>query len=171
MTRRRGQTTLDFAIGMSIFLLAVIFVLTFVPGMLEPFQSGPHEATVVTDRIASQLVGSTLTDGGSQYLLNTTCTLAFFNTSYDDAGCGFDNSRPVADRLGTDMHVNVTVKRDFDGDGTAEPACWYNDQVTDCADGWQLAAGDSGGAPRSVVVARRVAALDSLDVEVLVRVW
>ena len=33
----RGQTTLDFAIGVSVFLIVVAFVLAFVPGMVQPF--------------------------------------------------------------------------------------------------------------------------------------
>lgn len=167
----RGQTPLDFAVGMSVFLITVTFVFSFVPGMLGPFQSGPQEATVVADRVASQLVGTTLTDGGSQYILDTGCTLAFFNDSLDDTGCGFDTDTAIADRMGTDQNLNVTVQHDFDDDLESELACWDGDVLTDCSDGWELAAGPSPDGGDSVIVARRIAAFDSLDVEVFVRVW
>lgn len=171
MRGHRGQTTLDFAVGMSLFLLTVIFVFSFVPGMLGPFQSGPQEATVVADRVASQLVGTTLTTGSSQYLLNTTCTLAFFNETFDDTGCAFDNAQSVADRMGTDLDVNVTVRHDFDADQQSELVCWNGDALTACPDGWKLTAGPVPDSTEPVIVARRVCSLDDLDVEVFVRVW
>jgi hypothetical protein len=65
MSRNRGQTTLDFAIGMSVFLMTTIAVISFVPGMLEPFQTGPQESTVIADRVATQLVESTLVADGA----------------------------------------------------------------------------------------------------------
>ncbi len=76
--RDRAQTTLDFAVGMSIFLLTVAFVFTFAPNIAEPFSDSGTENTVVADRAASQLVAGTLADPDRPYVLDKACTIAFF---------------------------------------------------------------------------------------------
>jgi hypothetical protein len=76
--RDRAQTTLDFAVGMSIFLLTVAFVFTFAPNIAEPFSDSGTENTVVADRAASQLVAGTLADPDRPYVLDKACTMAFF---------------------------------------------------------------------------------------------
>lgn len=177
MSRDRGQTTLDFAVGMSVFLLTTVAVVGFVPGMLEPFQTGPQESTVIADRVATQLVEGTLVDGGEHYVLNETCTLAFFNASKSDAGCAFDNDRTVEERLAvSNANLNVSIHYDFASDGTAEPSCWNETggQLVACGGSsadWQLAENRAPGETGSVIVARRVGHLDGKAVEVLVRVW
>jgi hypothetical protein len=41
----RGQTTIDFTIGISVFLGVIIFVFVFAPGILTPFTvTGQSEA-------------------------------------------------------------------------------------------------------------------------------
>ncbi len=177
MSRDRGQTTLDFAVGMSVFLLTTVVVVAFVPGMLEPFQTGPQQSTVVADRVATQLVEETLVRDGQHYVLNATCTLAFFNQSRDDTGCGFDNSRDVGSRLAvSNPDLNVSLQYDFASDGTSELTCWNESdgRLVGCSDqdaDWELAANRSPPDTGSVVVARRIANLDGKAVEVLVRVW
>lgn len=177
MTRARGQTTLDFAVGMSVFLLTTVAVVAFVPGMLEPFQTGPQESTVVADRVATQLVEAMLVEDGQHYVLNGTCTLAFFDSSRDDTGCGFDNDQPVGDRLAvSNSNLNVSIHYDYGSDGSSELTCWdeANDRLVGCTDAaadWQLAANRAPPDTGSVVVARRVADFDGKAVEVFVRVW
>lgn len=58
----RAQTTLDFAIGISVFLLAVVFVLAFAPGMLDPFTGSAGEKRVASNRIADALSQGMLGD-------------------------------------------------------------------------------------------------------------
>ncbi|PSQ10682.1 hypothetical protein BRC93_08575 [Halobacteriales archaeon QS_5_70_15] len=100
----RGQTTLDFALGVSVFLLTAIFVLTFVPGMLEPFEESTQEELSAADRIATDLIEETLASPDRPHLLDRECTVIFFESRED----GFDP--------GGDDAENV------DGDGTyAEP--------------------------------------------------
>jgi hypothetical protein len=105
MTRTdRGQTNLDFAVGVSVFLLTAIFVLTFVPGMLEPFEEGTQEEISSADRIATQLVEETLASPDRPYLLDRECTVIFFESRED----GFDPEGDDAENV--------------DGDGTfSEP--------------------------------------------------
>ncbi|WP_435195411.1 DUF7287 family protein [Natronomonas sp. EA1] len=183
----RAQTTLDFAIGISVFLIAVAFVFTFVPGILEPFEEGPQEETLVADRVASQLVGLTLADPAEPYLLEVPCTTEFFKQTPDTSlDCRFDQSVDLAGsgtlegRLGlTDrQRVNVTVVGDdVDGDGDADFLCSDDGTVTVTADaascgGTTLAVG--GPTPESstsVVVARRAVTIDGERATVVVRAW
>ena len=74
----RAQTTLDFAVGMSVFLLTVAFVLSFTPNIVAPFSGSGTEDTVTANRVASQLVEGTLADPDRPYVLDKACTTAFF---------------------------------------------------------------------------------------------
>ena len=76
--RDRAQTTLDFAVGMSVFLLTVAFVFTFAPNIAEPFSDSGTENTVTANRAASQLVEGTLASPDRPYVLDKACTMAFF---------------------------------------------------------------------------------------------
>jgi len=152
--KRRGQTTLDFAAGMSAFLLVFAFTLTFVPGMLQPFTEGSQEETVVADRIADQLVEGMLGDSSNPYHLDVGCTNAFFNSSKSDVGCEFSNSTSLHERLGLAERLDVHIQlRDSDSAATRE---------RDTAP-----VPDTG----SVVVARRTARANNDLVTVIVRVW
>ncbi|WP_254832168.1 DUF7287 family protein [Haloglomus salinum] len=76
--RSRGQTTLDFAVGMSLFLISVAFVISFTPNLIQPFADSGTEDTIIANRVASQLVEGTLADPGKPYVLDKACTVAFF---------------------------------------------------------------------------------------------
>ncbi|MFC7226275.1 hypothetical protein N0B31_02585 [Salinirubellus salinus] len=81
----RGQTTLDFAVGVSIFLVVVAFVVGFVPTMLEPFDGGTQEETAASDRLADQLVTDLLVaDADTPYVLDRGCVVAFFALENSD---------------------------------------------------------------------------------------
>lgn len=80
----RAQTPLDFAIGVSVFLVVVTFVLAFVPGMLQPFEGSTQQETAASDRIAGQLVENSLVaDQREPYVLDRECTIAFFDDDGD----------------------------------------------------------------------------------------
>lgn len=57
-----AQISLDFLIGITIFLLVFLFVLAFVPRMFVPFQSNSDELTMSADRAAVVLVENLLVD-------------------------------------------------------------------------------------------------------------
>lgn len=67
--RPRGQTTQDYAIGIGLFLLVVVFVLTFVPSVLAPF-GGVDEPvrTAQAERLATALVEDASVDGERLHL-------------------------------------------------------------------------------------------------------
>lgn len=69
-TRDRGQTTLDFAAGISVFLLTVIFVFAFVPSLLAPATGSQPSNTVVADRIATDLAQEELAVERHPYTLD-----------------------------------------------------------------------------------------------------
>ncbi|MEF8840737.1 MAG: hypothetical protein V5A62_03805 [Haloarculaceae archaeon] len=96
MTRTdRGQTNLDFAVGASVFLLTAIFVLTFVPGMLEPFEESTQEEITAADRIATELVEETLASPDRPHLLDRECTVIFFESREDGYDPGGDDAENV----------------------------------------------------------------------------
>lgn len=174
----RAQTNLDFLIGISIFLMATVFVFSFVPGMLEPFAASPQERVVIADRAASQLAGGMLGDPAEPYVLNTTCTVAFFDDSKDSSDCAFDNSDPVTDRLGipSRRNLNITMERNMTDGVDEEVLCWDGDELIanppgGCGDA-VLQRGDSPPTDsQSVTTARRIVYIEEKDAILRVRVW
>ncbi|MFC7045638.1 hypothetical protein ACFQH6_09685 [Halobacteriaceae archaeon GCM10025711] len=159
-TSHRGQTTIDFIVGMSVFLLTIGYVFSFIPGMFVPFDSGSGTNVVVADRSAAHLAEHALGDPGSPAVLNDTCTEAFFDTTTPDPpGCQFDEDASNLDEaLGIDPRrsVNVTIR---------------DDGSIHVLDGTRLAAGSSPPPDAEVVVARRVVLLDGDYYLLHVRVW
>ncbi|WP_435096081.1 DUF7287 family protein [Halarchaeum sp. P4] len=72
---QRAQTTIDFAIGASVFLLTVAFVFAFVPGLVSPFASGQESAPVVANHVADDLVQQDLAVQGQPYTLRAPLNL------------------------------------------------------------------------------------------------
>jgi len=174
---RRGQTTLDFAVGMSIFLVALVFVLAFVPGMLEPFSGGTQSETPAVNRVADDLTQRTLTDGDQAYVLDETCTVALF-TSGSPSACRYDGDS-LSDKVGIleRSPVNVTIRGDLDSSGSDSFLCWDGTADTvrerghpDC-DTVLSAGSKPAGSGGKTVSAHRVALLDGEDVTIEVVMW
>jgi hypothetical protein len=73
--RDRGQTTQDFAVGISVFLLTVTFTFTFVPSTVTPFGSPVTDAIPAkSDRVASTVVDRYAVADGSRTLNVTELT-------------------------------------------------------------------------------------------------
>lgn len=121
----RGQTTLDFAIGVSIFILVIVFTFTFVPTTLQPFEESAQQETVVADRIATQLSSELLATPESPYVLDRECTIAFFapDNNENNGGsseypilprCSFLNVDSVNERLGLKFtNIRIRIVRDL----------------------------------------------------------
>ena len=128
-TRRgdRGQTTLDFAVGITVFLITTAFVFTFIPGMLDPFTGGLEEETVAANRVADSLVLGTLGDPDEPYVLDRECTIAFFDPENNDGSspsnwvgdCNYAQTEDLYERLGIvgregpSMNVRIRLIRDL----------------------------------------------------------
>ncbi len=57
-----GQMSLDFLIGVVLFLMAFVFVFMYVSDMMMPFQSNSDELTMTADRIGTECVENILLD-------------------------------------------------------------------------------------------------------------
>ncbi|WP_336361365.1 DUF7287 family protein [Haladaptatus sp. ZSTT2] len=169
----RAQTSMDFLVGMSMFLIIVIFVLSFVPGLIEPFNDSVQEDTVTVDRVATQLSKGMLGSTDEPFILDAQCTEAFFGDT-DPGDCNFDTGTPVEDRFGlsSTQQLNVTIERDTDGDGDREIV--QMDGAGNIVDSGGILLREGRNPPTStgsVVVARRVVYLDGHDVSLIVRMW
>lgn len=181
----RGQTTLDFALGISIFLAVILFVFTFVPGLLDPFALNEEEDTVLVGQVADRLSQDTLGDPTKPYILDRHCAVSFFNDS-DDAPdrCRYGDG-DLHDRLNipATKELNVTIVRNSTtGSTSADTLCWDESgeeltTVDSCNPGGadtRLSAGDSpteNGRNPSTITARRVVSLNDEDVTLKVVVW
>lgn len=167
----RGQTPVDFVAGMGVFIVAVGFVVWFVPDLLVPLDGGA-ETSMLADRIASQVAGPLLGES-TPGTLETGCTIAFF-TSTGGAGCEFTASDPVADIVGVDSPYSVNVTLEQSVSGGPETKILR-------ADGGDIVAGNTGtlltagpSTPTSggeVTVVRRPVVVDGEYAYVVVRVW
>jgi len=171
---QRGQTTLDFAIGASVFLLAVAFVVAFIPSMFEPFRGGDGALFIVADRTAGYLVEDALVYAVSEpAVLDAGCTIAFFSQSSGD-DCRFEMDGEVGAVVGVhgsqpvDRSVNITVHELSTGPATP----------IETEDGEPLTGGDPDP-PSDAVVSSRVVTIgdtsriasESAEFRLTVRVW
>jgi hypothetical protein len=182
----RGQTTIDFTLGVVVFIVAILFVFTFVPGILSPFELGGSEDPALSDRVADSLAQGTLGSPETPHSLDRYCTVAFFNDSRSTspADCRY-SGEALEQRLNLDttQRVNVTLNADRDGDGETELLCWQSEDALDGAD-LKEAGNCGGGSPvtlaagdevpsdtASTVTARRVVSLHGQTVMMEVVVW
>ncbi|ELZ52012.1 hypothetical protein C465_02846 [Halorubrum distributum JCM 9100] len=111
MSDDRGQTVLDFVVGMSVFLVAVGFTFAFVPSLLEPYAVGEGATVIVAERGAarlaeSSLAGSSLAGAGSTATLSHACTLGFFNETAPGAAAESDCAWTAT---AADLHAELGV--------------------------------------------------------------
>lgn len=96
-TTDRGQTGLDFVVGIGLFLLAMAFLVGFAPNMVASHTDSP-ELPLVADRATAHLTEQTLGDGGRPAVLDTACADAFFAAT---GTCGgVDMARPLPELVG-----------------------------------------------------------------------
>lgn len=114
----RGQTTLDFAIGVSIFVVVVAFVLAFVPGMLQPFEASTQQETAAADRLAERLAGGMLVeDPRTPYVFDRGCLIGFFALENTDGAPANDaDAYPSNDGVVRGTLYDVTSASWWPGD-------------------------------------------------------
>ncbi|WP_435069574.1 DUF7287 family protein [Haloplanus sp. C73] len=178
---RRAQTTIDFAIGTSVFLIVVAFVVAFIPGIFQPFTGGPQEELAGVDRVADTVVYDLLDDGtaNGRATVDRECTIALF-AGGSDAGCPFDGSDPLSEQvaLTTGQHANVTVvagEPNAPGGGP-NAVCADGGRITvsddaTCSSGVALTTGESLPPDGASVIGRRVIYVDGTTATVVVRMW
>lgn len=179
----RGQTTLDFAFGMSIFIAVVLFIFLFIPGILDPFTAGVQEETVTTNRIADEVTHGLLGSTSTPKVLNRTCTVRFFDAAPPGACNYYSGSSALTDRVGIDdiENINITVYGNVSAGGSGHEILCWDDSASQLAEqascspgGSDVLLADGGTAPLrndDSVTATRVVSLFREDVTVEVVMW
>jgi len=123
----RGQTAVDFAFGIGVFLLALVFIFMFLPDLIAPFDTpGEDGDKIQAERTADLLVEQTLTadqENSEEATLTPKCVDAFFaeNTNPPPT-CGFpggvfDSGDLDPTALGLESSTRVHVRLEsLDGD-------------------------------------------------------
>jgi len=172
----RGQSTLDFALGASLFLLALIGVLVFVSGTMQPFNEGSRENIGVADRVADSLSEGLLAEQGTPHVLNATCTVEFFDDN-SPSHCRHSGTN-LTERVGIKHWklVNVTMQANMTGGPEEETLCWSSsDSLVEQAAGTCNTVFTAGtrtpGSASDTVTARRVVTINGTDTTMRVEVW
>lgn len=160
----RGQTQLDFAAGVTIFIAATVIVLALFPVYLLPFQENHDHAKV--DRVAESFISQVNHDDYSDSTLDLHCTSAYFAqfksdvTNKDTSTCRFNSFSTPQQAAGVSSNtgINITVQEI----GTSTP-------IT--RNGVEFSVGDNPQAS-DVYTSQRIARLtDDTNVKVIVYVW
>lgn len=179
---KRGQTTIDFAVGVSVFLLAVIFIFSFVPSLFAPFDSDQSLLTA-SDRIADTLTQDMLVteqDGAAQrYVLERDCTTTYFervngNLESVPSQCRYpDSVKNVTTSVGFKSGP-VGVGQTKDVNVTIESYSAGGDTTIATVDGTRLATGDVPPTQsQTIIVSEREVVIEGTNEEFrfVVRVW
>lgn len=182
----RGQTTLDFAIGIALFLGVLLFVFTFVPGILAPFDVGGEEEPALANRVANSATQDVLGSTTEPYVLDRQCTVEFFNDTVPGR-CRFDSAdldEQFDLRQAQNMNISIEGNATSVVDGRRQlcwidvggpvpsdpgivershPACGSDDIV--------LRKGEAVPETGTTITARRVVELHGRSVTLTVVVW
>lgn len=139
----RAQTTMDFLVGTTVFLLTLSAVLVTVPGLSDPFVTGHESDTIIADRAAEALSTDILVSSTADpFVFRQSTVSGFFGQSKADA----------KDQLGIESSVNIN-------------ATLANESTQ------RYAVGDAPPDSVDTSVAWRSGRLEGDDVELVVRVW
>lgn len=171
--RSRGQTTLDFGVGASVFLLTVLFAVVYAPTLFDPFAGGTGTTLLVADRAATSLSADYLaTSTAAPGTLSATCVGTFFEADLADTvqGASCDASGDLEafdDLLSLDgRSASVTIHA---LDSPASQPVAETDE-TWIEDG-QLTRSNDESVPSDVGVATRTVSIEGQQYRLTVRVW
>lgn len=102
--RERAQTAQDYALGVSIFLLIISFVIGYFPSLLEPYDTGAGAAESATGNRVSQAVISDVGSDRAPNDVNSTLAAEYFTSNLTASNVRENLS------LSEDTFVNVTVR-------------------------------------------------------------
>lgn len=177
----RAQTTLDFAIGITVFLTVIVSIFAFAPGILTPFTVSGQTDAVTVDRTADYLAQDVLASPKEPYFLDRGCTVAFFNRSADEPlddpfgdDCRYENAT-LNEQLGFPEYttVNVTIRGNVSGGQDVSQLYWDpSDRTLDESPGLggktELSIGDNVDFQRASTTATRLVTLNGHDVKMRV---
>ncbi|MCU4716590.1 DUF7287 family protein [Halapricum hydrolyticum] len=119
LTDERGQTLQDFAVGIGVFLVVFVFVLSLFPGLLTPFQSSASGAErAQAEQVTTQMMHN-LSEGSEPNHLNATRVTATLNQPESDLRDRFGlpstvNLNITVETLDGETHIESTVNRLYD---------------------------------------------------------
>lgn len=169
--RERGQTNIDFVVGIALFLLAVSIALWFMPRIVSPYED--PEKPAVAERAAATLADDLLTAGREPGVLDVPCTGAFFVPDVT-GDCPFGDG-PPEERLGiaATYRVNATLRWNVSGGADPEILCYEDGEVGECGSADELLAvgPQTPRDHRSVAAEKRVVLIGDQPAILSVRVW
>ena len=166
MRQDRGQTLPDFAFGMAIFIVAILFVAVIVPQLILPYDG--QESEILTQRLTADLANSQLVEDRPAGALAETPTTTFFESTESE----------VKERhaIPAWYSLNVTL-RDTPSYGDNSSILCTGDGEPDwidetCQNGDQLALGDRAPEDNDAVSTGRVTLFTpDRNVVLEVRLW
>ncbi|UGV39956.1 hypothetical protein J7W08_07445 [Methanococcoides orientis] len=83
-----GQVTIDYLIGITIFIVALFFIFQYSAGLFTPFQSNSDEVTLVADRVATSITEMEMSAGDirTPNLIDSDKTDDYFDTKLSTSG-------------------------------------------------------------------------------------
>ncbi|WP_449288758.1 DUF7287 family protein [Methanomethylovorans hollandica] len=78
-----GQITVDYLVGITIFLLSLVFVFQYTNGLFTPFESSSDEVTMIADRVATTVVEDRISTGDPIH--PTWCLVVLWRISSDNS--------------------------------------------------------------------------------------
>ncbi|MGQ3327696.1 DUF7287 family protein [Halorubrum sp. FL23] len=175
---RRAQTPIDFAVGASVFLLTLAFVVAFVPTVFDPFSGAATASPVVSDRVAAGLAGDLLAASPTEPgVLSPACTAAFFEgnaTLGNVSGCPDGVDDDAATQFGLDEEVLVVIHALNESAPTGNASSTVAVETRHASRDVTLnrtTDDPSGLARRDVSVSQRVVSIDGDQYRLTVQVW
>ncbi|WP_440953520.1 DUF7287 family protein [Methanococcoides sp. FTZ1] len=83
-----GQVTIDYLMGITIFIVALFFIFQYSAGLFTPFQSNSDEVTLVADRVATSITEKEISAGDirTPNLIDEDKTNDYFDNKLSDNG-------------------------------------------------------------------------------------
>lgn len=160
----RAQSPFDFQVGATVFLVAVIFVISFAPSTLDTFEESGQSDTVTADRIVTNLSLDHLAHPSEPYRLDRARTTEFFQ---DEEYASIDDS------LGETKNLNISITGTVDGNSSI--LCWNDsdrqiDVQSNCSSN-TFAGGGNASQQNTVSTARRRISIGEAEGILRVKVW
>ena len=173
----RAQTPIDFAVGASVFLLTLAFVIAFVPTVFDPFAGAATASPVVSDRVAAGLASDLLAASPAEPgVLSPACTVAFLDanaTLGTEADCHPDVAASPAATFGVDGDVQVVIhdpdRRDPSTNASNLSVATRHGRFEVEPD--RATADPSDAVGEDVTVSQRLVAIGGTQYRLTVRVW
>lgn len=105
----KGQTTIDYTIGITLFIGVIGGVYLLLPTIFDPLSSSATANAILSDQIATQLT-TELLNAEQPGTLDAVCTTVFFsqNTSLD-GDCSFTADDSIETIIGVDRDTDVAI--------------------------------------------------------------